>query len=85
MKTPDRVNSLYLDCTCVGIDIERWDQLMERATKANKRTINNLVKRHLPDLYKALGLNYRNPYNYFKTKEHLVLVHSSIEYFLSYN
>lgn len=84
MKTPTNVQRLELECTCVDIGINKWDRLMEGATKANKKTINNLVKIHLPDLYAGLSLNFYNPYNYFKTNTHLILVHSHIEYFLKY-
>ena len=84
MKTPTKVSYLELETTCVGCGQRRWDQLMQDAVKANKRTINKLVQEHLPDLYHGLALDYYNPYNYLKTKTHLILVHSSIEYFLRY-
>ena len=57
---------------------------MVGATRANHRQIDRLVRRHLPDLYEGLSLNLRNPYHYFKTRQHLILVHSAIEYFLAY-
>ena len=57
---------------------------MAGATRANHRQIDRLVRRHLPDLYAGLSLNLRNPYHYFKTRRHLILVHSAIEYFLAY-
>lgn len=57
---------------------------MEGAVRADKQHINRLVRRHLPELYHALALNYYNPYNYYRTKTHLILVHSSIEYFIKY-
>ncbi len=57
---------------------------MDGARRADKRVINRLVKTHLPDLYYALRLDLRNPYAYLKTKTHLILVHSGIEYFLAY-
>lgn len=80
----DTINNLTLVCDCTEIKKSEWDQLMQGARRANKRKINALVKKHLPDLYYKLALNYRNPYNYFKTDKHLVLVHSSIEYFIAY-
>ena len=85
MKTPTEVDSLELECSCVGIGINKWDELMEGTTRANHKIINRLVKKHLPDLFHSLGLEYYNPYNYHKTKTHLILVHSSIEYFLRYD
>lgn len=84
MRTPKTVSSLWLDATCVGLTPRRWDKLMEGAARANKRIINQLVKEHLPDLYADLALYLLNPYNYYKTKKHLILVHSSIEFFLGY-
>jgi hypothetical protein len=84
MKTPGKVSHLYLEATCVGINQWEWDRLMDGATRANKKAVNKLVKNHLPDLYGDLSLNLRNPYNYFKTKTHLILVHSGIEYFIRF-
>jgi len=84
METPKEVLYLSLECTCEGIGIFKWKQLMEGATRADVYKINRLVKRHLPELYIHLSLNIYNPYHYYKTKKHLILVHSSIEYFLKY-
>ena len=58
---------------------------MAGATRADHRLVNSLVRKHLPDLYEDLSLNLRNPYHYFKTRRHLILVHSAIEYFLAYS
>ena len=58
---------------------------MKGAVRANKAIINNLVKEHYEDIYIALGLHYYNPYNYYRTATHLILVHSSIEYFFKVN
>ncbi len=84
MKTPRRVDALWLTATCADVSLPRWEQLMRGATRADKRTINRLVKAHLPDLYHALRLDLRNPYAYHKTRDHLILVHSGIEFFLAY-
>ena len=84
MKTPRRVDALWLVATCADVSLPRWEQLMKGATRANKKIINRLVRQHLPDLYHSLRLDLRNPYAYFKTKDHLILVHSGIEFFLTY-
>ena len=84
MKTPRRVDGLWLEATCSGIDLAKWNRWMDGATRADKRRIDGLVKRHLPDLYRDLALNMRNPYHYFKTRRHLILVHSAIEHLLAY-
>ena len=85
MKTPNNVNELYLETTCVECGQYTWERLMKGVTKANHRTINRLVKKYLPELYESLGLWCYNPYNYYKTKTHLILVHSDIEDFLKYD
>jgi hypothetical protein len=84
MKTPVKINTLYLEATCIGISQRKWDMLMQGATRANKSVIDRLVKLHFPKLYAELCLNCYNPYKYYKTKTHLILVHSSVEYFLRY-
>jgi hypothetical protein len=89
----NRINILTYECNCTSISIHKWDKLMENATQGNKYKINKLVKELLPKLFKELLLNEKplkdlswfNPYIYYKTKTHLVLVHSSIEYFLKIN
>ena len=84
MKTPRRVDGLWLEACCCDVGLAQWTRWMEGATRADHRRINGLVKKHLPELYESLSLHLRNPYNYCKTKKHLVLVHSAIEYFLGY-
>lgn len=76
---------MYLECTCIGIGIERWNRLMEGNKPLNYEWLRKKVKKHLPELYDSLGLDYYNPYeNQTRvTKTHYILVHSSIEYFIS--
>ena len=89
----DNIHSLDYQCNCTEITEKRWDQLMKNAKRADVYKINKLVKEHLPELFIHLGLDCRplrdlywfNPYHYYKTKTHLILVHSSIEYFLKIN
>jgi hypothetical protein len=87
MKAPNynRIQLNYLEYTCVSISSYKWESLMEGAVRANKAEIDRLVKRDLPDLYHGLCLNYYNPYNYFRTAKHLILVHSGIEHFITYS
>ncbi len=73
---------MYLECTCCDISSHKWDRLMKGAKRMNKRTLNSLIKRELPELYHELALNYYNPYNYFQTNTHYILIHSCIEYFI---
>lgn len=80
----NKISNLTYDTNCTNVTKSQWDKLMCGAKRANKRKINALVKKLLPGLYAELALNYYNPYNYFKTDTHLILVHSHIEYFLCY-
>ncbi len=84
MRTPRQVDGLWLEATCSGINLAQWERWMAGATRADKRRIDSLVRRHLPNLYEDLRLDLRNPYVYYKTRRHLILVHSAIEYFLAY-
>ena len=85
MRTPGQVDCLWLEATCSGINLAQWNRWMDGATRADHRRIDSLVKRHLPELYRDLALNLRNPYHYYKTRRHLILVHSAMEYFLAYS
>ena len=88
MDLQTKKNRIALNCVeynCTTISARKVEALMENSTVANKRVINSLVKEYLPDLYYDLGLNFYNPYTYYKTKRHLILVHSGIEYFISYS
>ena len=82
MRTPREVDGLWLEATCSGINLAQWERWMAGATRADQRLVNRLVRKHLPELYEDLRLDLRNPYHYFKTRRHLILVHSAIEYFL---
>lgn len=84
MKTPNFIYGLEYETNCTAISINKWEELMKGATRANKKIIERHVKTHLPDLYEELTLNFYNPYNYYKTREHLILVHSHIEHFIKY-
>jgi len=76
---------MYFECTCIGIGIERWNRLMKGNKPLNYEWLRRKVKKHLPELYDSLGLDYYNPYeNQTRvTKTHYILVYSSIEYFIS--
>lgn len=70
------------ECCCADISIGKWEILMKNARRMNKKILNKLVKQNLPELYNALSLDLFNPYNYFQTPTHYILVHSAIEYFI---
>ena len=75
-------DKIEFDCTCESISIYKWEKLMYKCLRADKRKINNMVRKQIPYLYNMLSLNIYNPYEYYKTNTHYILVHSSIEYFL---
>ena len=79
MKTPSQVERLWLEACCCDVSLTQWERWMKGATRANKRKIDGLVKRHLPELYAALSLNLMNPYAYYNTNSHHLLFHSAIE------
>ena len=86
------IYSLEYETNCSAISSRKWEKLMEGSTRADTYKINKLVKEYLPDLFISLGfdlkplkdLSWFNPYHYYKTKTHFILVHSSIEYFLKF-
>jgi hypothetical protein len=85
MRTPKQVQYLVLEATCANVSIREWDKLYENTTRANKASINRLVKKHLPELFEDLSLDLRNPYEYYKSSTHLILVHSATDYFIRYD
>lgn len=78
------ITTISLEATCVDLTDEKWELKMKGARKANKKAIDRLVKKLLPELHYSLALDFYNPYNYLRTETHLILVHSGIEYFLTY-
>lgn len=87
MRAPNykRIQLNNLEHTCTSVNYNKWQNLMKGSVRANKAEIDRLVKRDLPSLYHDLCLNYYNPYNYFRTAKHLILVHSGIEHFITYS
>ena len=75
---------MYLEYTCSCIDYETWKRLMKGARRLNYEWLRRRIKKHIPTLYKQLGLEFYNPYEdkCRVTKEHYILVHSAIEYFI---
>ena len=77
-------NGVTCQENCTSVSLRRWEYLMEGAVKANGEKIKAIIKKHLPELYEEIGLNFYNPYQHQsqRTKTHLVYVHSAIEYFI---
>ena len=56
--------------------------MMSGTTKADKRKVHNLLKKFgIWHFYTDLNLNLYNPYNYYKSKKYIIIIHSAIEYF----
>lgn len=86
MKTPQTVSGLtYIGC-CADYSFEKWKELMSGTVKANGAQIRKLIKKHLPDLYYNLALEFPNLHEYRSVKKEGLLVynHSGIEYFLQF-
>jgi len=79
-------NGCFLECTCVGISLSKWDRLMNGATRANKKEVVKIAEMAgVIDEFQAkeeIKRPYFNPYNHYKTKTHIIYVHSSIEHFI---
>ena len=75
---------MELECTCSSITCDEWNNLMKKSKPINYDWLKNKVRKHLPELYSALCLDYPNPYGWQSkaTKTHYILVHSAIEYFI---
>jgi len=86
MKNYYNIKKLIHVDSCVGISQYQWDKYMNGAVKANGSKIRELIKTHIPTLYKALALEFYNPYESHcqRTKTHFIYVHSGIEYFLRF-
>ncbi|MFW5887119.1 MAG: hypothetical protein ACOCUL_05115 [Bacteroidota bacterium] len=80
----DKITGLEYETNCSSITIGQWTELMKGAKRANKKKINTLIKKFLPDVYRQLALDFYNPYNYYRTDTHFIVVHSSIEHFFKY-
>ena len=71
---------------CTAITSWQWDTLMDKHTKANKKIVAKVA--HLVGILSSHELKaelkrpYYNPYTHYKTKTHLIYVHSGIEHFI---
>lgn len=75
---------MELEYTCSEITLNKWNDLMNGAKPINYDWLKNKIRKHLPELYKELHLDWHNPYGQQSkvTKTHYILVHSAIEYFI---
>jgi hypothetical protein len=75
---------MTFECSCKGISVERWNELMKGARRVNYTRLVRKIKQELPTLFQELALDFYNPWeNECKqTRTHYILVHSGIEYFI---
>ena len=80
-------NGLEYIATCSSVSYETWQEMMKGAVKANGKRVRALIKKHLPDLYYNLALEFYNPYEPQTKRKNgmFIYVHSGIEYFLKIN
>lgn len=77
-------HGIYLETTCANISEREWDELYKNATRANKQIVNRIVRQNSLD--ESGWLTHKsNPYEYFKTSTHLILIHSATDYFFKIN
>lgn len=70
--------------TCVSNSATFVNTQLEKAVRADKRQINRLVREYFPESYHTFILGGYNPYNYYRNDTYLILVHSHIEHFFTY-
>jgi len=77
----NNIKSITYYSSCLSLSDYEWKKLMKGSKRADKKKVNRLIRLHCPSLYRTLELSYYNPYNYLRTDTHIIVVHSSIEYF----
>ncbi len=79
-------NGCSYECDCTGINIKTWERLMKGATRANQKEVTKIALiAGIIDEEQAkqeIKNPYFNPYKHYKTKTHIIYVHSCIEHFI---
>lgn len=75
---------MVYECCCSDITLAEWNRKMKGIKPVNYRWLINKIRKHVPQLYGMLALQFYNPYENRcgVTKDYYILVHSSIEYFI---
>ena len=80
-----KVVSMEFYGDCSSISSEENDKIMKECTVANKKEIHKLLDKFEIDSVGCLNTNdlkkFGNQYKYFKSKNWIVVIHSSIEHF----
>jgi len=79
-------NGCEFETSCVGIGQNEWDRLMKGHTKADRKQVVKIaLLAGVIDSEQAREETkrpYYNPYTHYKTKTHIIYVHSMIEHFI---
>lgn len=75
---------MHLESTCIDMSAEKIQNILEHSKPINYKWLVSKIRKHLPELYSDLCLDFYNPYkNQCRvTKEYYILVHSAIEFFI---
>ncbi|OYP54231.1 hypothetical protein CIK99_14195 [Prevotella sp. P5-92] len=75
---------MVYECCCADLSLDQWKERMKGIKPISYKWLVAKVKKHLPQLYESLMLDFYNPYENKcgVTKEYYILCHSSIEYFI---
>jgi hypothetical protein len=74
---------VYLEADCSQVTPRQWEQIMNSATRADKKRIDKiLIEAGEIDAKEA---KFNNPYNYYKTDKYIIRRHSATEYFYRIN
>lgn len=79
-------NGVAFETSCVATTANEWDSLMKGHTRANRvKAVRAALQAGVIDETQAaqeIKKPYYNPYKHFKTKTHIIYVHSGIEHFI---
>lgn len=80
-------NGMYLYSTCASVKDEEYNNFFKGTKTVSGAKIRKLIEKHIPELYNALGLNFRNPFErQSRVKDNLfIYVHSAVDYFIIIN
>ena len=76
-------NGVQYETNCTAVKLWQWENLMQGATKADKNKVKSIIHQNCPE-FENLLIGW-NPYDHYKTKTHIIFVHSAIEYFFKIN
>lgn len=84
-KNKEQIKLYYEGC-CAGFSTRKCDSLMKNRRRFSYKRLVSLIKKQYPDMYEELGLEFPNPWSSdtWKTPIHLIMNHSSVEYFFRY-